>query len=137
MMGYCIYYEEGSIKIKKENMKELLQSLSDYFSYGEKLRWVNGFKIEDLNNAEDEEERENIFNEIWDDLRYEVKEEDDYYIITNFLGEKYGDDDILFKLIAPYCEDGYLQFCGDEGEHFRFVIKDGEFEEKYADLSWD
>jgi hypothetical protein len=136
-MGYCISHEEGSIKIKKENMKIILQTLSDYFK-SNTLRWVDGFDINEVDLGEDNEEDDLMtIEDIWSDLRYEIKEEDNYYIITDFLGEKYGDDDTLFKIIAPCCEDGFLQFSGEDGEHFRFIIKDGEFEEKYAEINWD
>lgn len=126
-MGYCINYEEGNIKIKKENMKLILDKLLDFFSNDGELRWVNGFDIKNIDNVV----------EVWEDLRYKITEDDNYYIITDFVGEKLGDDDKLFKLIAEYCEDGYLQFCGEDGEHFRFIIENGKFKEKIAGLSWD
>lgn len=121
-MGYCIYSQEGSIKIKKENMNKLLETLSNYFKNGEELRWVNGFTMED---------EELCLSDIWEDLRYSCNEEKNYYKIDEFIGEKYGDDDKLFTLIAPYCEDGYLQFYGEDGKIFRFVIKDGRFKETF------
>jgi hypothetical protein len=145
-MGYCISYEEGTIKIKKDNMKIILQTLSDYFK-SNTLRWVDGFDINEVDFGETKEEHSwdedyeedelMSIEDIWSDLRYEIKEEDNFYIITDFLGEKYGDDDTFFKIIAPYCENGFLQFSGEDGEHFRFIIKDGVFEEKYAELSWE
>ena len=73
--------------------------------------------------------------DVWEDLRYDVDYIDDSWYICGFLGEKYGSDDELFNLIAPYCEDGYIQFCGEDGEHFRFVIKDGKFHEVHAKLN--
>lgn len=129
-MGYCIQHEEGSIKIKKENMKLILNKLSDYFNDGGELRWVSGFNISDI------EDIDNML-EVWEDLRYEIKDDGDYYIITDFMGEKLGDDDTFFKLIAPYCEDGYFQFYGEDGDLFRFIIKNGQFEEKFAKITFD
>lgn len=133
-MGYCIYHEEGDIKIKKENMKLILKKLSDFFKDGGELRWVDGFDIEDLEESDDLEES---LYEIWRDLRYTYDENDTYYIINDFYGEKLGDDLKLFQLIAEYCDDGYLQFNGEDGDHFRIVIKDGKAFEKWAELSWD
>lgn len=130
-MGYCIYHEEGNIKFKKENMKKILNKLSDYFNNGGELRWVNGFNIADIKDIDD------VLGGIWEDLRYKIKGHGDYYIITDFIGDKLGDDDTLFKLIAPYCEDGYLQFCGEDGDHFRFVIENGNFKEKFAKIIFD
>lgn len=135
-MGYCIYHEEGDIKIKKENMELVLKNLSDFFKNGGELRWVNGFNIEDM-IAEDEDDDVLTLEEIWEDLRYTYKETDTYYIINDFYGEKLGDDLKLFQLIAEYCEDGFLQFNGEDGDHFRIVIKDGKAFEKWAELSWE
>lgn len=142
-MGYCMSSEGGEIHIKKENMRPLLETLSEFFKRGH-LRWADGFDMEDvypteeeLDDEECEPEETMSIEDVWDGLRYNIKETETDYIIDEFLGEKYGDDDKLFLLIAPYCEDGYLQMCGEDGEHFRFVIKDGKFEEVYAKLSWD
>lgn len=128
-MGYCIDFEEGSIKIKRKNMRLALEKLSNFFSDGGELKYVNGF-ILDLNEPID-------LYEIWYDLRYGFIENDAEYKINDFLGEKIGDDLKLFQLIAEYCEDGYLQFNGEDGEHFRIVVKDGSAEEKWAKLNWD
>ena len=159
-MGYCIEKEEGSIKIKKENMKGLLQRLSDYFATGEDLRWCDSFKIEnilldvfDFVNTPKKERCEECtgvdcedckyynkfsISDIWEEcLRYGIIEEDEYYVIVDFYGEKLGDDDKFFKLIAPYCEDGYFQFLGEDGTRFRYIIRDGLFYEKYATVSWE
>lgn len=133
-MGYCIYHEEGNIKIKKENMNLILHKLSNYFKHGGELRWVDGFDIEDVAEAEDYNE---ALMQVWEDLRYTYDENDTYYIINDFYGEKLGDDLKLFQLIAEYCEDGYLQFNGEDGDHFRIVIKDGKAFEKWAELSWE
>lgn len=135
-MGYCIELEEGSIKIKKENMESALKKLSNYFTSGGNLTWVNGFDIKDM-VAEDEFDEPLELEEIWDDLRYGYEITETHYIINEFLGEKYGDDNKLFELIASYCEDGYLQFCGEDGDHFRFVIEDGKFSEKQSTLIWE
>ena len=155
-MGYCIGKEEGSIKIKKENMKGLLQRLSEYFATGEDLRWCDSFKFDDIDltrfNVDDEsiveehswnedyEDNDDKFSisQIWEEcLRYGIIEEDESYVIVDFYGEKLGDDDKFFKLIAPYCEDGYFQFLGEDGDRFRYIIRDGLFYEKYATVSWE
>jgi len=127
--------EECTIKFKKENMKLILQKLSNYFK-NSSLRWVNGFDIEDMTAKEDDEDTPLELEDIWDDLRYEIQEEDNYYIITDFLGEKLGDDFKFLNLIAEYCEDGYIEFTGEDGEQFRFVIKGDKAYEQYPNVSW-
>ncbi|WP_346938235.1 hypothetical protein [uncultured Clostridium sp.] len=116
-------------------MKLILNKLSDFFKT-EQFRWVNGFNIEDMTAKEDDDETPLELEEIWNDLRYEIQEKDDYYIIVDFLGEKLGDDLKLFNLIAEYCEDGYIEFTGEDGERFRFVIKGNKAFEQYPDISW-
>ncbi|BAO05133.1 hypothetical protein CF067_16890 [Clostridium sporogenes] len=136
-MGYCICKEEGTIKIKKENMELVLKKISNFFQSGGDLRWIIGFNIEDMTVVEDDEETPLELEKIWDDLRYGYKETETHYEIIDFLGEKLGDDLKLFELIAEYCEDGYLQFAGEDGEHFRIVIKDGKATETWAHLTWN
>lgn len=136
-MGYFINKEEGFIKIKKSNMSKVLELLSNYFEDGCQLRWCNGFNIEDMEESEDCYNEVLTLEDVWEDLRYEITEDDSFYFISDFLGEKYGDDDTLFKIIAPFCEDSYMQFCGEDGEHFRFVIENGKFEEKCPKLIWE
>lgn len=126
-MGYCICLEDGNIKIKKENMKLALKKLSDFFEKDD-LRWVNGFSINDSKCLD--------LREIWNDLRYDYEETNTHYIINEFLGEKLGDDVKLFELISEYCEDGYLQFVGEDGEHFRIIIKNKKVIEKWAEIRW-
>lgn len=133
-MGYCVWSEESTISIKKENMQPLLQMLSDYFKSRE-LRWVDGFDIEDMFSDEDDDEPLTLEN-IWEDLRYEYTETDTHYIINEFLGEKLGDDFEFFELIAPFCEDGYIQFNGEDGEKWRYVIQNKECKEVYPTISW-
>lgn len=134
-MGYCVYMEECTIKFRKENMENILQKLSNYFKT-DSLRWVNGFNIEDMISKEDDEDTPLELEEIWDDLRYEIQEQDGYYIVVDFLGEKLGDDFKFFNLMAEYCEDGYIEFTGEDGERFRFVIKGNKAFEQYPNISW-
>jgi len=50
-----------------------------------------------------------------------------------FTGEKYGDDPILFKAIAPFVEDGsYIEMQGENGEIWRWVFNNGKFKEVYG-----
>lgn len=135
-MGYYIYMEECTIKFSKENMELILQKLSNYFKT-DNLRWVNGFNIEDMIAKEDDEDTPLEIEEIWDDLRYEIQVKDDWYVIDGFLGEKLGDDLTFFNLIAEYCEDGYIEFTGEDGERFRFVIKGDKAFEQYPSISWE
>ncbi len=54
------------------------------------------------------------------------------YKITDFTGIHYKDDDILFKSIAPYMEDGYLELVEGDGYHWKWVFKNGRVTETKA-----
>jgi len=55
-----------------------------------------------------------------------------------FEGEKLGDDEALFKALAPYVEDGsYIEMSGEEGALWRWEFNNGEVEEKFATVRWD
>ena len=54
-----------------------------------------------------------------------------------FVGQKIGDDEILFKAIAPFVEDGsYIEMCGEDGLMWRWEFKDGRLIEKTAHITW-
>lgn len=45
-------------------------------------------------------------------------------LIDNFEGEKYGDDPVLWRTLAPHMR-GYITMMGEDGESWRWVF-DGE-----------
>ena len=126
-MGYCIELEEGEIKIKKDNIDKVLKVLSNKdFCWCDKIYY----------NKDDYIDEDVVINS-FELLRYYIKYENGYWIISDFEGEKLGDDEDIFRLISPYCEDGYLQFLGEDGEKWRYVIKDKKFDIKYPTLVWE
>jgi len=55
-----------------------------------------------------------------------------------FNREKLGDETILFEAIAPYVKHGsYIQMQGEEGSLWRWVFKNGQFEQIFAKITWD
>lgn len=57
---------------------------------------------------------------------------------VQFIGEKLGDEDILFQAIAPYVEDGsYIQVFDDDGRIWRWCFDEGRMLIKYAKLVFD
>ena len=134
-MGYCIKLEEGQIKLSKENMKKALKELSKHsFIWCDDFYYENiVFEHESKSCWEETDEEEITVEEVWDGLRYEVEYKNCYWIINEFNGEKLGDDEYIFNLIAPYCEDGYLQYLGEDGERWRYVITDRKCETKKLD----
>lgn len=136
-MGYCVYTPKSNLSIKKENMKSALKAIGNYIRKGNDFRWVNDENIVDMINNIDNYHDDNIVFDIWNELRYEIEEVDQSYMIMSFIGEKLGDDEKLFKLISLYCEDGYIEFLGEDGKRFRFAVSNGKFQTKYPTLVWE
>jgi hypothetical protein len=55
-----------------------------------------------------------------------------------FEGEKIGQEDEMFKAIAPYVEDGsYVEMGGEDGALWRWSWARGKFYERSAIITWD
>lgn len=130
-MGYCIELEKSTISITKENAIKMMDMLVDYIpSHKVDWRWVNEKYVTDLC-------KEHNFEEVTEELRYPMYEEDGLYKIDYFSGEKLGDDYDLFRLIAPYINDGCIEMSGEDGERWRWIFKDGKCEEKFPEIVWE
>lgn len=126
-MGYCITMIESTIRIKPKNIENILKTLGKYASTRE-LYYIDVCKVM---RAED------IFD-MMRAIRYEVILRDNVgYEIYQFNGEKLGDDFEIFTQIAPYIEDGYIEYQGEDGDLWRYVFKDGEVNVVYPTLVWE
>ena len=135
IMGYYVTMEESTMKIKKEDMYEVLDIICKYQRENGEFKWCYNFDMESINN------KQCSIEETWADcLNYEVKlikhNGIDYYKIEEFLGEKLGDEESLFNIIAKYCE-GYVQFYGDDGQYFRILIQGDKAVTKYANIVFE
>ena len=66
--------------------------------------------------------------EALEEIRYRpiYNQDGDIYNVE-FTGEKYGDEEIFFKALAPYVESGsYLCFKGEDGDTWRWEFNNGE-----------
>ena len=120
-MGYCIELIDRNFKIKKENAQNALNSLKEYCKIHQNLKWVNSNTVLYSDTIE----------EAFDEIRYVlvVNEEGDYEI-DYFVGEKYGDCVSIFSSMAEYVEDdSYVDFEGEDGVKFRFLVSGGECKE--------
>lgn len=133
-MGYCIYMEDSNLKISEDNMKLLLADLGKFFDAGGEFDWVDGFSYKEVMAYEMETEAD--INDFWEDLRYGWDYKDGYYYLSDFYGEKYGSELDLFKMVAKYSENGFIEFRGEDGEWFKILIKNGEAKEVNADISY-
>ena len=54
-----------------------------------------------------------------------------------FDGEKSGDEDILFRAIAPFVESGsFIEMRGEDGCQWRCLFHKGELHEIYPEIVW-
>jgi hypothetical protein len=135
-MGYCIEMN-CSVSIKKSNknkLKKLFIELENNASHRRGGRsngedhysWVNnGFsKLPAI--------------EAFEEWRYTATEDGEYLTIEHFTGEKLGDDEILWKTLAPIIEDGSKIFCdGEDGAHWLWEFKNGQMKEKFGRVVYD
>ena len=142
-MGYCINLEESTMKFTLDNARKIIIALKnnldkkmkedDFFCYD----WCNLLTLENI-DIENLTDRDIIA--VWRSLRYDV-----FYIVDNgtfyvndFLGEKLGSDFEIFSVAAPFIEDGqYLEFLGEDGKRFRYVVKDKKLHECIGKIIWE
>lgn len=68
----------------------------------------------------------------------ETDAEDNIYDI-NYDCDKLGfNEEAMFECIAPFVKSGsFLEMCGEDGEHWRWVFSDGKFKTIRAKITWD
>jgi len=135
-MGYCISMEIDSVIIPADKVAGCLAAINKMFGpetpEHRSYSWVSppkgsGFKT---------------LQEAFDSWRYEteVNKEGDITLMY-FIGEKLGDDECLFSVIAPFVKassrDVTIEILGEDGERWRFVFAAGGVVEQHAIISWE
>lgn len=132
-MGYHINLTEADFRIDAENTRDALDTIrelmadpsADRHGYsaqsGRHFSWLNNATPEDWDSLQD----------AMADWRFPVELDDDQNVVDiRFSGQKIGDENQLFDVIAPYVEDGsYLEFRGEDGDVWRLVFDDDSVEE--------
>lgn len=129
-MGYCIDVNRGTFSFDVSKSNDVLQSIKDGIKNAKitEERWIS-FDI--LLNSE-------TIEEAFKELRFELYIDNDKYKIDYFSGEKFaGYEEQLFKCVAPYVNDGYLEYLGEDGDKWRYVFKNGECKEVYPKIIWE
>ena len=68
--------------------------------------------------------------------RYECKEVDGVLTIFAFIGEKWGDDEVLYKALASFAEDGSSIEVEGGGETWGYTYKNGVCVTQTAETKW-
>lgn len=139
-MSYDVSVRESTIRIKKELVKNALESICDY-QKDNKLDYCEKFNIEDIdfnNYYEDDENTWSPIDIFYECLNLDCSYEGNYLYINNLRYEGLGDEEIIFNTIAEFCEDGgYMEFCGEDGQLFRYTIKGNICIEQHPKLIWE
>ena len=129
-MGYCIEVETENFSFDVRKADEVLTAIKRGI-IDEKIteeRWIDFNVLLNVGTVE----------EAFEELRFELYEKDNKYKIDYFSGEKLGGYELeLFQCIAPYVDDGYLEYIGEDGEKWRYIFKNGECKEVYPKIVWE
>lgn len=131
-MGYCIDQTDSEFLIKESNVKSALKALKelarDFDMGAEKQRYSQRFgdvKWPHLSQALEALDFDNEFNDDGDciSIRYSC--------------EKSGDEETILKRLAPFVEDGcFIEFCGEDGEKWRYFFSQGKLWTQLPEISW-
>ena len=135
-MGYCMDQRDSFFVIRKENEHEALQAIKSvagsetikdgswrHFSWVSSARFLEATTLDEALQA-------------W---RWELYRDGDGTIGNiGFCGEKYGDENVLFRAIAPFVESGsYIEMNGEDGSLWRWIFKNGTVDEVSATITWE
>ena len=125
---------DASFKIKKENFDKALLAIKELVNQAEKMRggrdysWVINSNLVNARTVW----------EAMDEWRWETEMYGEDIGNIYFVGEKIGDDKVLFDAIAPFVEDGsFIEMQGEDGALWRWLFNDGKCTEQYAKIDWD
>lgn len=132
-MGYCVD-RKVCVTFSKSKEKEFIELFNKFMNKAPSRGYHWG-----QSGAFDPEEYS--FTEILEEWSYPIEEDEKdptKYRVTDFEGEKEGDDGSLWEALAPVIDSGsYIENNGEDHDCWRWVFKDGGFEEKWPEVSWD
>ena len=135
-MGYCMQQINDKFCIKVENQEGALKAIKD-LAGGETIKDASGLHYswvitEEFLKAKTLDKAIKAWN--WYVYIDDVGDMRD----IEFLGEKLGDDEILFSAIAPFVDEGsYIEMDGEDGSKWRWIFSEGKCIEKSATISWE
>lgn len=129
-MGYCITQEDANIFIAKENHEKALAAIKELMKEAntrghggsweggkQKEKWFSWVDTKEVLGAKDLEEALAGWG-------FETDFDEGGNINSLFFnGEKMGQEDEMLMVIAPFIRKGsYLDFSGEDGDHWRFAF---------------
>ncbi len=128
-MGYCISVDCDNFSFDLAKADEILEAIKEGIA-SQKITEENWIDFNVLLHSRTVEEA-------FEELRFETRVENGKYYLE-FCGEKLGGyEKSLFECIAPYVNDGYLEYLGEDGDRWRYVFKNRKCKEVCPNISWD
>lgn len=111
--------------IKPSDEQNVIDSIKNLVKRNKDLAWIDNKKVLNANTVTQ------ILKEFyWD---YDPIEH-----TVELIGEKLGDDYVLFSTIAPYVVSGsYIELLGEDGTRWKWVFENGLMKELIAKISYD
>lgn len=141
-MGYCMHLQESDFRIEAAKAEEALRAIKsldpDHGSGGSYnggrhiqsyFAWVDTHSFMGATDL----------GEAFGAWRWGLNEgPDGSWILSEFVGEKLGDDNKLFDAVAPYVTPGsYIEMLGEDGSRWRWVFDGQTCEERSAKVIWE
>ncbi len=116
-MGYCMRQHRSDFFISVNKQSTALAAMIKLAKEKRNFYWVESSDFIDSTTL----------SEVLDAWRWEPKLDKNGNIISvSFVGEKIGDEDILWNTLAPYVrKDSYIEMAGEDGACWRWVF-DGQ-----------
>ena len=125
-MGYHVEQLDSGFFVAADVIPSLIETIHKLAENGQ-YSWVRDNYI-DSNDVTD------IFR-CW---RWDIDMDKHGNIVDiRFDGEKLGDDEVFFKAIAPFVQDGsFIEMRGEDNAMWRWKFSNGKLREIYPEIIW-
>ncbi|MBD3262525.1 MAG: hypothetical protein GF334_12805 [Candidatus Altiarchaeales archaeon] len=139
-MGYCMHMVDSDFRMTAEKAREAKKMFKEaYRKAPEKKKWDSPQDVprswvlfRNIINA-------NTFSDLMREFRWEVEMDDDENVVgVSFGGEKLGDDDLFFQMMAPFVEAGsFIEMRGEDESMWRWNFDGTSCSQVDPDVSWE
>lgn len=132
-MGYCGRQVDSRFTIKQQNLVHVFRSIKamaqEARDHGESFHWVQPTDLLAHDTIEEQ----------FDEWGWPIKRNLQGDIVSiSFKHEKLGDEEKLFKVIAPFVERGsYIDMTGEEGAQWRWYFDGQTCKELQPKVTYD
>ena len=127
-MGYNIEIAESTATFNKDKSKDIINAIVQ----GIKKGCINSryTDIEDILECESVEE-------VFEELGFELVENTNTYIVVCYIYDKLsGLEDELYNTIAPYINNGFIEYLGEDGARWRYNFSNGKCNKINLKVRW-